>query len=145
MGKIFSHYAREKKKAGKKSRLVFFFFNHCIYMLSQLCLAKQSSSLNSSLLYVQFTYPWPTQLLSFCMHWPIHSGQYFHKSVQALLLRFNCPTCMSVTKSQELPYGKDKNLSNLDNETWNIFGSSDSRGQCSFFFLSVSQSSSSPR
>lgn len=40
---------------------------------------------------------------------------------------------------------KDKNLSNLDNETRSNFGSSDSRGQCSFFFLSVSQSSSSLR
>lgn len=71
---------QEKGKwTGKKSSLVF--FNPCMYMLIQLCLAQQCSPLNSFLLYMQFTYPWPTQLLCFCMHWPEHSGQYFHKSV----------------------------------------------------------------
>ena len=33
---------------------------------------------------------------------------FFHKSEQALLLRFNCVACLSVTKSQELPYGRGK-------------------------------------
>lgn len=71
---------QEKGKwTGKKSSLVFFY--PCMYTLIQLCLAKQCSPLNSFLLYMQFTYPWPTQLLCFCMHWPEHSGQYFHKSV----------------------------------------------------------------
>lgn len=41
--------------AEKKKKVVDFFLNSSIYMLIQLCLAKQCTPLNSSLLYMQFT------------------------------------------------------------------------------------------